>query len=1201
MKHCAWLALVVACGCQGRTEIIVGVATDLRAKNQIDHVDLTALRNGKPTIHQPWNLADVPAGLYELPGSFGLYSPDGSEPTIELQVLGSRGGPLVVERTSIVSLISGKTLFLRLGLVGDCDLTDGPSCPTGSSCIEGVCRANEVDPQRLPAYRRELVDHVACVSGTNFVVSSTGIPMPALATDCAADEFCQEGTCLKRLAQDPPEPSTTPDWVDTSTPSPAPLRALSGSESSGDIYAVGEGGVVLHGMGGASDPSWVSEASGVTSSLFGVWVAGPDDVFACGSAGVVLHRHGGIWSVEALGGILGIERLDAIWGVSLDDFWAVGRLPGNVPVALHRLAGVWTVDGSLVGPTGLHAIWGAAANDLYAVGDSSHVQHFDGSVWKQISVEPGHDFIGVGGSAGGVFLVGRGGLIARASLSGVTLESGPLDGKQAPFATDLFAVWAAGPKAIYAVGDYGKILFSTGAADWVEQVSGTDAALFAVFGLRGHIYAAGRLGKILRSDGLTPAAPDLGTPECSVDDECATSCGGFMLLSRICQAGHCVDGAQAACNGGFVCAADGVACKVACTDDDDCQASAYCEPGGTCRARNAQGAACNVDSGGDCKTAGCRECADGFFCTDHVCCDQSPAQCGGCSQCSAPTGTGGPVVAGTDPHGSCTARTAECTQTTCNGRGTCNNTGNPCGTNMCAAGELTQSSCADGVCSALPAVPCANSSPCADAMTCAGKCTDDTGCPTGYYCDIGGDCAAQKNKGGACNTTAVAPGHCKTAGCRECATATQCVDGYCCDAACGGECQACDVATKEGTCSPVASGAPHGSRTACITTPATCAGACAGKANNAASQASCTYPTGACGTDSCSSASLTQHACMGGACSAKAPTACTTGYLCASGTSCAGPACASDAQCDTANDYYCNKSSLTCVQSTAPGGICNVSTQCASGTCHLCKGTDVCAFGVCCANACAGQCQQCNSSGQCVLTTSGQPVQGRSTCSSDGSNCSTCNGSGTGCANLSTATICGGPACSAANASQVATCNGAGACGAPVTTQCGPSGYQGRYACEGSGTCETACASSTDCAPNYFCNTTQRYCGLANGKACGTAMDCQSAFCTASVCCDQRCTLGTSGDACANYDAATGEYHGFGRLNGCTTGTCTFSASFACTAGYLCVPAVGSCSSSCQCDNPKDTNTTCASSSCDSAGGYNCLRDASKCLVRPIG
>src|SRR5579859_381193 len=180
-------ALIVAlAGCTGRTEIVVGVVTDLKARGQIDQVQFQGLRSGVAIVDHQWDLADVPANQYELPGSFGIYSPDGKEVPVELVVTGLRGGMPVVERRSLVSLVAGQTLFLRMGLVSDCGSLDGPSCSAGESCIEGVCRDQHLDAHRLPPFRADLVDHVECQSGTRFVISSSGDPMPAEGTDCRA-------------------------------------------------------------------------------------------------------------------------------------------------------------------------------------------------------------------------------------------------------------------------------------------------------------------------------------------------------------------------------------------------------------------------------------------------------------------------------------------------------------------------------------------------------------------------------------------------------------------------------------------------------------------------------------------------------------------------------------------------------------------------------------------------------------------------------------------------------------------------------------------------------------------------------------------------------------------------------------------------------------------------------------------------------
>src|SRR5262245_9881678 len=135
MRICALIVALGMVGCTGRTEIVVGVVTDLKARGQIDLVQFQALRNGAVVVGHEWDLADVPANQYELPGSFGIYSPDGKEVPVELVVSGLRDRAPVVERRSLVTLVSGQTLFLRMGLVGDCGTLDGPTCSPGEGCI----------------------------------------------------------------------------------------------------------------------------------------------------------------------------------------------------------------------------------------------------------------------------------------------------------------------------------------------------------------------------------------------------------------------------------------------------------------------------------------------------------------------------------------------------------------------------------------------------------------------------------------------------------------------------------------------------------------------------------------------------------------------------------------------------------------------------------------------------------------------------------------------------------------------------------------------------------------------------------------------------------------------------------------------------------------------------------------------------------
>lgn len=150
---------------------------------------------------------------------------------------------------------------------------------------------------------------------------------------------------------------------------------------------------------------------------------------------------------------------------------------------------------------------------------------------------------------------------------------------------------------------------------------------------------------------------------------------------------------------------------------------------------------------------------------------------------------------------------------------------------------------------------CTPTTICGTTGACATTCASDGACATGFYC-AGTSCSAKKPNGSAC------------VGANEC-TSGQCVDGYCCNAACGEQCKACDVAGSLGTCTDVA-GSPHGARLACASGFGCSAGACA--------------------------------------------TTCTTSAQ-----------CASDRACDT--------SSGTCVTKRGLGALCASALDCATGFC----------------------------------------------------------------------------------------------------------------------------------------------------------------------------------------------------------------------------------------------------------------------------
>ncbi|MBK9265466.1 MAG: hypothetical protein IPM54_37480 [Polyangiaceae bacterium] len=341
-----------------------------------------------------------------------------------------------------------------------------------------------------------------------------------------------------------------------------------------------------------------------------------------------------------------------------------------------------------------------------------------------------------------------------------------------------------------------------------------------------------------------------------------------------CQSGQCVDGvccASAACADCQACnlAGNGTCTPVAAGQKDGMCSGAdkACDGAGNCKKINGQSCAAPAD----CVT---NNCVDGVCC--NVACQTTCQSCnvvGNVGVCSN-------VVSGQD-DGTCTG-----SDVACDGQGECKK---ELGQTCSAAAECLVGKCVDGVCCNedctetckacnlqgtlglcsfvpengkdegncnTPTLSCNGSGDCVkslgEACTTGAECASNH-CTDGVCCNIecGIDCQScnvpgsvgtcsdvpENQQDGACidGKACNGAGKCMVELGKKCGVGTQCLSGFCfdqvcCDAECGGDCQACSVtagATADGTCSPL-TGTTCDDGNLCTQTDVCQAGTCSG-------------------------------------------------------------------------------------------------------------------------------------------------------------------------------------------------------------------------------------------------------------------------------------------------------------------------------------------------------------------------------------
>ncbi|MBI2393103.1 MAG: hypothetical protein HYV09_26195 [Deltaproteobacteria bacterium] len=497
------------------------------------------------------------------------------------------------------------------------------------------------------------------------------------------------------------------------------------------------------------------------------------------------------------------------------------------------------------------------------------------------------------------------------------------------------------------------------------------------------------------------------------------------------------------------------------------------------------------------------------------------------------------------PNGTACTNAADCKSAMCVDGACCNRA---C-TGACEACNLTGSA---GTCSNVASGPPVHGGSCAPynlcvAGACATSCTTTSQCTSTSYCKSG-SCVARSGNGVACTTA------------DQCVSGN-CVDGVCCSSACGGQCQACDVAGAVGSCTLVTSGAPHGSRPACTGTGVgtTCGVQCTG-----ASATACAFPakTAPCSANACASGIETHASFCDGAgkcndvarsCGAftcdpagvACKSVCTGAGDCAPGFWCTvgvcvpvtglGKECSSDTMCASGHctdGVCCGVASCEAGSSCAnPGkrGTCSKSlgATCAAGA--EC-GSGFCVDGVCCSGACDGQCEACDVAGRIgtCWPVSGVPHGARDKCSDGGGDvCRAlrCDGAvdSRKCSAYARGleTSCAPATCTGSTFAATSYCDGVGACRVAEPKSCAP------FACDAAA-CRTTCDTDAHCSAGNVCKGAACVPNTARCSSDGLASIDEG---TVKPCGNYRCNNGVCATNCAaTTDCAPGAV--------CDSGTC---------------------------------------------------------------
>jgi len=191
------MVAMVATGCseKKRTEVVLGLATDLDAPTPLSRVNLLVSAPGFPlTTGEDRVISGDPGRSYTIPGTYGVYSSAGTADRVRVKLTAfDENNQVLVVRTAVFSLVPEKTLFVRLGVVSAC--LGKFDCGDGQTCIDGRCQSETIDTATLPEYHAGDENVLACASSVSYANTGTKQLLTVADAPCASG-VCAEGVCL---------------------------------------------------------------------------------------------------------------------------------------------------------------------------------------------------------------------------------------------------------------------------------------------------------------------------------------------------------------------------------------------------------------------------------------------------------------------------------------------------------------------------------------------------------------------------------------------------------------------------------------------------------------------------------------------------------------------------------------------------------------------------------------------------------------------------------------------------------------------------------------------------------------------------------------------------------------------------------------------------------------------------------------------